>query len=784
MATFLERLFFEHRRKFLWLIALVSLVLTVQAGRLAIDAGFEKQLPLRHPYMETFLEHRELFGGANRLLIAVRAKDGDLFDPASLERVRQVTRALGEVPGVDRTSITSIFTPNVSFVRIVEGGFQGGNVVPAEWKQTPEMAQQVRENVLYSGQVGRLVANDFSAAMVTATLVKFDPETKQAPDPIIVGNLLEEQIRAPFVDEQIDVHIIGFSKAISDIAGGAKAVVAFFAISLLVTAGLVRAFSGSWRLTLLPMACSLLAVVWTMGALTTLGFGLDPMSILVPFLIFAIGMSHGVQMTGAFAGAVGAGESPLAAARSAFRQLLLPGFVALCSDSVGFLTLLFIEIGVIQDLAVMSAVGVSLIFATGFILLPLLLVGIKPSEEFCRRLSNPTPLRDRLWAILARSTRLPVASALVIVSVVIVLWGMQRADDVIIGDANEGLPELRQESRYNIDTRTIAGSFSIGVDLITVIVETVPDASIQHSVMDLIDEFQWQISQVEGVRSTISLPQVSRILAAAWSEGSPKWRELPRNRDMLMQSTSRIDTRTGLLNAEASVLPVMIFTEDHRAETIERVTAAVEDFQNQYGREDARFRLATGNVGVMAATNQVVAAAQMEMLVTIYLVVIALGLLAFRSLRATLCVILPLVLVSVLCYALMVIFGIGLKVSTLPVAALGVGIGVDYGIYITNQMLRARRDGAGLEKSYLIALRRTGNAVLVTGLTLALGVATWIFSDLKLQMDMGLLLSFMFAGNMLGALVLLPALQRILPGAGADARTATDSGSDTATPAE
>ncbi|MEE2856612.1 MAG: MMPL family transporter [Planctomycetota bacterium] len=765
IAAFLEKLIFDHRRQVLWLLGIITIGFAVQAGRLAIDAGFEKQLPLRHPYMETFIEHREQFGGANRLLIVVRAKDGDLFDPVSLERLRQVTRALGEVPGVNRTSITSIFTPNVSFVRIVEGGFQGGNVVPAEWSQTEEMAQQVRQNVLYSGQVGRLVANDFSSAMVTATLVEIDPVTKQAPDPIEVGNLLEDQIRAPFLDDDIDIHIIGFSKAISDIAGGAKMVIAFFGVALLVTAFLVRIFSGSWKLTLLPMACSLLAVVWTLGALTTLGYGLDPMSILVPFLIFAIGMSHGVQMTGAFAGALASEKNPLNAARLAFRQLLLPGFVALSSDSIGFLTLLFIEIGVIQDLAVMSAVGVTLIFGSGFVLLPLLLGGIEATEEFRQRLSSRTPVREKLWLLLARCTRLPVASVLVVTAVVILVLGLQHADDVIIGDADKGLPELRQQSRYNIDTRTIADSFSIGVDLITVIVETVPDASIQHSVMDLIDEFQWRISQVDGVSSTISLPQVARILAAAWSEGSPKWRELPRNSAMLMQSTNRIETATGLLNSDASVLPVLIFTEDHRAETIERVTSAVEQFQEDFGREDARFRLATGNVGVMAATNQVVAAAQMEMLVTIYLVVIALGLLAFRSVRATLCVILPLVLVSVLCYVLMVLFGIGLKVSTLPVAALGVGIGVDYGIYITNQMLRARREGATLENSYLIALRRTGNAVLVTGLTLALGVATWIFSDLKLQADMGLLLAFMFAGNMIGALVLLPALQRVLPGA-------------------
>jgi len=766
MTTLLEKLIFENRRLMLWLLALVSVLLTVQAARLAIDAGFEKQLPLKHPYMETFVEHREQFGGANRLLISVRATDGDLFDPSSLEKVRQVTAALAEVPGIDRTSVKSIFTPNVRFVRIVEGGFEGGNVVPAEWAPTEEMARQVRENVLYSGQVGRLIANDFSAAMVYATLVEKDPYTKERPNPIEVGNRLEEMIRSRFVDDEIDIHIIGFSKAISDIAGGATLVVLFFGVALLVTAFLVRIFSGSWRLTLLPMACSMLAVIWTLGTITTLGYGLDPMSILVPFLIFAIGMSHGVQMTGAFAGELVAGADPATAARNAFRKLLLPGFVALCSDSVGFLTLLFIEIGVIQHLAVMSAVGVVLIFATGFVLLPLLLGGMRIEDSFTQQLARPTPVRDKLWSIVSRCTRFPVAISLVLIAIVGLFWGWQRVDEVIIGDANEGLPELRKESRYNIDTRSIARSFSIGVDLITVIVETKPNASIDHDVMDRIDEFQWRISNIEGVRSTISLPQVARILAAAWSEGSPKWRELPRHSEMLAQSLSSIETSTGLLNSDASVLPVLIFTEDHKAETIVRVTDAVEKYAAEFGSEDAKFRLATGNVGVMAATNQVVSAAQLEMLITIYLVVIVLGLLAFRSIRATLCVILPLVLVSVLCYALMVVFGIGLKVSTLPVAALGVGIGVDYGIYITSHLLRARRSGANLERAFLISLQRTGNAVLVTGLTLALGVATWIFSDLKLQADMGVLLCFMFAGNMIGALVLLPALQRTIPGGG------------------
>ncbi|NCG55327.1 MAG: MMPL family transporter [Proteobacteria bacterium] len=765
MRSLLESWLFGRSRQVLILLAVLTVFLTFQATRLAIDAGFEKQLPKDHPWMDVFREYQSQFGGANRLLIAVRDRDGNLFNPDSLEKLNKVTRALGSVPGVDRSAITSIFTPNVRFVRIVEGGFEGGNVVPADWKPTEEMAELVRENALQSGQVGRLVANDFSAAMVTATLVELDPNTKEAPDPIEVGRLLEEMIRDPFVDDKVDIHMIGFSKAVHDIASGAAQVAAFFLIALAVTALFVRGFTRSWKLTLFPLLSSLLAVVWTMGGVTTLGYGLDPMSILVPFLIFAIAMSHGVQMVGAFSSALSQGSLPAEASKKAFGQLFVPGVVALLSDSVGFLTLLFIPIQVIQDLAVMSAIGVVLIFGTGFMLLPILLARMAQDEKLVERLSQPMPVREGLWARINLATKPRVAFLLVLLALTGGMLAYDSSTRVIIGDADKGLPELRPGSRYNIDSVTIADSFSIGVDLMTVIVESHPDGSIDHDVMDLIDEFQWRISHVEGVRSTISLPQVARILAAAWSEGSPVWRELPRNQDVLMQSLSSIETSTGLLNSDASVLPVMIFTEDHKAETIKRVTAAVEDFDREFGVDGtARFLLATGNVGVMAATNEVVSAAQMRMLLTIYGVVIVLGLLAFRSIRATLCVVLPLCLVSVLCYSLMVALGIGLKVSTLPVTALGVGIGVDYGIYLTHQLLIARRSGHSLGESYLQALRRSGNAVLVTGLTLAIGVATWIFSDLKLQADMGVLLSFMFAGNMIGALLLLPALHRFLPG--------------------
>jgi predicted RND superfamily exporter protein len=263
---------------------------------------------------------------------------------------------------------------------------------------------------------------------------------------------------------------------------------------------------------------------------------------------------------------------------------------------------------------------------------------------------------------------------------------------------------------------------------------------------------------VEGVQSVLGIGGVARTLNAGWNEGSMKWRVLPRNPSTMAQAVTYIDTNTGLLNAECSVMPVQIYTVDHKAETIERVVDAVKAYQRDHGGPKANFRLATGNVGVMAATNETVAAAQFPILLWVFGSTILLCLWAFRSVAATLCIIIPLALVSLLGYAVMAMLEIGLKVSTLPVVALGVGVGVDYGIYIMGRLRDILREGKTLEQAYRETLNITGNGVLFTGITLATGVATWIFSPLKFQADMGIMLTFMFLMNMIGAIVLLPAL--------------------------
>ena len=755
---YFEEYLFRWRALVIAVFVLVTLILGGAASQLHIDAGFDKMLPLEHPYMQTYVDYRNDFGGANRILVALMAEDGDMFTAEFFETLRLATDEVFFLPGVDRSRVRSLFTPNVRFTEVVEDGIAGGNVVPADFQPTPAGLEQVRQNILKAGIVGRLVANDFSGAIISAELMEVNPSTGEKLDYIAVAHQLEEKIRKPFDTDQVNVHIIGFTQVIGDIADGAKQVVIFFVLAFFVTGLLGYLYTRSHRLTALLVCCSMVAVVWQLGGLTLLGYGIDPMGILVPFLIFAIGTSHGVQMITANRVDIFEGASGMDAARASFRRLLIPGGVALLSDTIGFITIMLIDIRVIQEMAITASLGVAAIILTNLILLPVLLSCINYPEDYRHRLEARIERMDRIWLRVSRLAKPWPALVVILLACGLLGYGAMRGTEVQIGDLHRGVPELRPDSRYNLDTTMVADHFSIGVDMLTVIVEAPADGCIDHPVIDAVDRFAWRMQNTNGVQSVVSLPQIAKVINAGWNEGSLNWRVLPRSSQMLVEAVQYIPTTSGLLNADCSVMPVIIFTTDHKAETLAHVVAEVKRFEVEEGNGQLRFRLASGNAGVMAASNEEVAASQFPILIYVFAIITGLCLITFRSIRATLSIILPLGLVSLLAYALMAELEIGLKVSTLPVVALGVGIGVDYGIYIYSRFQRFLNQGMTIFQAYHETLKVTGSGVVFTGVALAIVTATWIVSPLQFQADMGILLTFMFLVNMLAAIFLLPAL--------------------------
>lgn len=762
LLDLIENLVFARRGLILAVFGVVTGWMLWSALNIRVDASFDKSLPREHPYLQTFHRYQAEFGGANRVVVALMVREGDIFTPAFFDALRRATDEVFYLPGVDRAQVQSLFTPNVRFIEVVEDGLAGGTVIPAGFSPTPETFAIVRENIIKSGRIGQLVAGDFSGAIITAQLLEIDPATGRKLDYQTVAQTLEERIRKPFTTDQTSVHIIGFAKVIGDVSDGARQVVLYFGLSFVLTALLVWKYAGRWKLAAAPLLCSLVAVVWQLGLLPVLGFGIDPFSILIPFLIFAIGVSHGVQMVRAYRTEVFDGKDGIGAARSAFRQLLLPGGVALLTDTLGFLTMLVIDIPSIHELAITASLGVGVIIITNLVLLPILLTYIGLPPSYAQWVTERRRITDRFWARFAQEMRPGPSLVIVAVAAALGVWGWLEARKVRIGDLHAGVPELRQDSRYNQDSALITSRFSIGVDVLSVIVQSVPNGCVDHEVVSLMDRFEGRMRELPSVQSVVSLSSVAKGVNAAWNEGSLKWRVLPQSRDALAQAVSPIETSTGLLNSDGSVMPILVFLRDHRAETLEEVTRVADAFAREHSTAKAQFLLASGNAGVMAATNQVVSKAQFPILLWVFGSVIALCLLTFRSARATLCIVLPLAIVSYLAYALMVRLEIGLKTSTLPVVALGVGIGVDYGIYIFAKLQNALRAGAYFEDAMFTALKETGSAVVFTGLTLAIGVSVWLFSDLKFQADMGVLLTFMFLVNMLAAIVVLPAMARWL----------------------
>lgn len=769
----IDRLIFTHRAMVVALFTIVTLAMGFVAYRgLRIDAGFEKQLPRSHEYIKTFLSDKaKEFRGANRVLIAVMARDGNMFTPEFFKALKTATDEVFFIDGIDRALVQSLYTPNVRYTEIVEDGIDAGNVVPAEFEPTPEALATVRANILKAGIVGRLVANDFSGAIVSAQIADVDPSGKPV-DLIRLAHDLETKVRAKIQDQGltnvdvavrgggpgVEVHMIGFAKVMGDIADGAGAVVMFAVITIVLTLLFVWVYCQSFRIALIPVLCSIVAVIWQLGLLVLVGFGIDPIGILVPFLIFAIGVSHGVQKISAVGDAAFAGADCMEAARQTFRRLLLPAVVALIADLVGFITILMIPVRVIQEMAVTASLGVGVVILTDLLLLPVLVSFVTIHDKYRERLRKRVKLLAPLWEKLSHVARKGPAAAVIVISIVLGALGWLYGHKVAIGDAQAGVPELWPDSRYNLDSNLITKKFSIGVDILNVIVETEPNGCVDYDVIAAIDRFTWHMANVPGVQDAVSLATVMKIASSAWNEGSLKWRNLPRNEAQLVQAQKYVETSTGLLNADCSVMPVVIFTKDHKAETIATIVAAVKQWRMENVTPKAKFLLATGNVGVMAATNEVVEAKEMRILAGVFLSVIVMCLVTFRSVLGTICVVLPLALVSVLVYAVMTFVGIGLKISTLPMVALGAGIGVDYGIYLYSRMQEFLHQGQSVQEAFRQTLRVTGNSIVFTGITLAIGVVTWAFSPLKFQADIGIMLTFMFLVNMIAAILVVPAL--------------------------
>ncbi len=764
-GNIIERSLFNNRLLVVAICVVVTVVLGFFASKLRLNASFEKTIPTSQPYIANYLQYQEeLFGLGNAIRIGVENKKGSIYEKEYMETLASINDEVFLIPGVHRMQMKSLWTPATRWAGVTEEGLEGGPVIPEGYDGSPQMLELLKVNVMRSGEIGQIVALDGKSSIIYVPLLSVDQDGKPLDYSKFSAEL--ERIRQKYESDGVAIHITGFAKIIGDLIAGLKVVLGFFAVAILIAMCFVFWYTRCVRSTLLVVLASLIAVVWQLGLIRLLGYDLDPYSLLVPFLVFAIGMSHGAQKMNGIMQDVGRGAHKLIAARYTFRRLFLAGLTALLADAVGFAVLLVFDIRVIRELAIAASIGVAVLIFTNLILLPIMLSFAGVSASAAARSLRADEAAEkgegaqRIWSFIASFSDRKKAIPTVVAGLVLFLIGYGFAHRLKIGDLDPGAPELRPSSRYNQDVAFMNAAYGASSDVFAVMVKTPDGACADYSTVMKIDALEWELRQIEGVETTSTLAGLNRGMLMGLNEANPRWYELIQNQSMLNLITARAPR--GMYNDSCNLLTVYAFLKDHKAETLSRVVAHVEQFAKDNDTEDVKFLMAAGSAGIEAATNIVVKQAWRIMLYLVYGAVAILCFVTFRSWRAVLVAMLPLVVTSYLAEALMAALGMGVKVATLPVIALGVGIGVDYALYILSVTLNRMRDGLSLHDAYRAALLFTGKVVMLTGFTLSIAVVTWIFSPIKFQADMGLLLGFMFLWNMVGALFLLPALAHFL----------------------
>ncbi|SDY21155.1 hypothetical protein SAMN04515617_11184 [Collimonas sp. OK242] len=760
----LEHWLFSRRALVLGVLAALTAVMAFFALQLRMDAGFEKQIPIGHEYVRTFQQYRADLFGANRLTVVVKARNGTIWTKEGLTRLYNVTQAAAYLPNVDRLGVQSLWTPNSFINEITEEGFRSQPIIPGTVTPDSLSAEdiaRIKQSTAEGGFVGSLVSRDQSSAMITAEIGETGADGKKI-DYIQYNQLLEEKLRKPYEDAGFEIQIIGFAKQIGDIADGAKSVLVFCAIALLLTALSVYWYCHSLRFTVLPIACSLTSLVWQFGTLRLLGFGLDPLGVLVPFLVFAIGVSHGVQQINFITRELAHGKSSMDAARHSFTGLLIPGTLALVTALVSFITLLLIPIPMIRELAITASLGVGYKIITNLVMLPVAASCFNFTKAYADKAMLKREQRARWLRTLARVAEPRNAVITLVLVSGVFATAVWQSRDRVVGTLQPGAPELRPEARFNRDAESIANSFDVGLDWLSVVIQAPPESCESPAVGVFDDKLAYSLKNLPGIVSISSYADNLRSYNQGYNEGNPKMNVIPIDTGNYAGLSTEIGRVRGYLNKDCSMTAVHLYLSDHKATTINRVIHAIKAFRDTHPTPGITVRLAAGNAGVLAAINDEVAKSELPMMLYVYAAIMLLVFVVYRDLRAVLACCLPLTVGTFIGYWFMKEFEIGLTVATLPVMVLAVGIGVDYAFYIYNRLQGHLAAGQPIVKAIEQSILEVGMATIFTAITLAVGVATWSFSALKFQADMGKLLAFMFIVNLVMAMTALPALAVVL----------------------
>jgi predicted RND superfamily exporter protein len=766
----LARLAIRNRRTYLALIAAVTLFFALGTRDLALGTNFSDLLPHDHEHTHVFEDHSN-FGSPLTVLLLVKRRHGDIYQPETLEKIWRLTREAELIPGVDHEQILSIASEKARLVVATPSGLDStplmGDAPPREAAEIEVVRARVRRA---PGVIGFLVSADQSAALVRLTFIE------QHLDYQVVFRHLAALAEAGR-DHDHEVHAAGLPMLVGWVYFHERETRWMLALTLaamvLALAGYARSIAGF----VMPILVSAVSAVWAFGFLGWLGLPIEPLTLVVPVLIVARSFTHALQVTERYDELLLSGAEKRAAAEQVLSALLAPGTLSIATDAAALFLIAVTPIPLLERFGLFCGFWALALFPTNVVLAPVLLSVLPrlrhPERQFGPRgAGRPREPVAILLAGLARPSFSPSKALAGAVLVVIGALGVAAAGRVIVGNDTEGTPLLWEDSEYNRAVRAVNAGFP-GLNTLEIVFEGKVDGAMRrseavHTMRRLQEELE---ARLDPPALTLSfadyLPEVNRVIRG----GNPKW--LPLEWD---EAAVRSLVSTLLLGANPKAFHhvvdvelrhgvVTVWRKDLRPDTLTRTLSQAEAAIAEVGAEhDAfRIRLGSGNIALEQAVNERVGQYELVILGLLLVVIVVTCTIAYGSLAASVVLLIPVVLSNLLLAACMLVLGIGISVHTMPIAAIGAGIGIDYGIYLLSRLREEAHQDEGLERAIERAVGTAGKAIVHTSSVVVAGLLPWYFlSGLKFQADMGLLLTLVMLINMVIALVAVPYLVALI----------------------
>lgn len=772
------------RRLITSLIVLIPTVfLALGLPKVEIYSRFSDLLPQQHEYIKNYNRMKDTFGGANIVTLSLEATKGDIFTYETLSKIRRVTDEVDLIPGVNHYQVASIAHQKIRRVHTTASGLiKSDPVLPRDLPQDETALKRLREEIFNNDIVyGTYVSADGEAALIRAG---FDEERLDYSKIFSRLQQLKKEVEA---DGSARLYVAGEPMLKGWIYYHSDQLKLIFGITLLTILALLYLHFRTITGMVIPLVSTAVSAVWGLGFVGWVGYNLDPLILVVPILISARTTSHAVQMMARYHDDIWQGKSREEAVRNSMGELLVPASIGIFTDAVGLLVLTVSSIPIIAKLGVFCAFWTINNLFTVMILVPLLL-SFLPAPKREASETHERHLAARIMGVWARFLISPKATGIVLVSTLgIVIVTIFFGRNLVVGEEKPGSPILFADSEYNIAAARINERFA-GANQLSIYFEGDKAHRMKDpEVIETMQAFARHMSNVANFGGTRDIPSLVRSVNRLYHFDDPRWSVVPptqRNIGNILFMYEAGAAVPGVIleymDMEGRTANFVVFFKDATGYTVQSAIQAAEEFLQAHPLDGVKYRFAGGIIGTTAAANQEVERSELLQTLLIIAVCTLAVMATYRSIVAGLLVFAVLALAVLVNRAYMGFRGLGLNVNTLPVTAIGVGVGVDYAIYVLHR-IREEVRRMTLDGAIYHTLITTGSAVFFTAVTVIGGIAYWIFgSALRFNSEMALLLSLLMIGNMVGAITLLPVLVRIFKPhfvyTGSDHKTAGDDG--------